>query len=67
MYLVDVDPRQGLLVKARLVPMQVQRFRLSRASAEDSQWLCDLLNRLGAPFDTRAELESDHSLTLQWR
>jgi poly-gamma-glutamate synthesis protein (capsule biosynthesis protein) len=65
MYLLDVDPRQGQLLKARLVPMQVRRFRLNRASAEDSQWLCDLLNRLGAPFGTRAQLESDYSLTLQ--
>jgi poly-gamma-glutamate capsule biosynthesis protein CapA/YwtB (metallophosphatase superfamily) len=65
-YLVDVDPR-GRLLKARLVPMQVRRFRLNRATAEDSQWLCNLLNRLGAPFDTRAQLESDHSLTLQWQ
>jgi poly-gamma-glutamate capsule biosynthesis protein CapA/YwtB (metallophosphatase superfamily) len=67
MYLVEVDPRQGQLLKARMVPMQVRRFRLNRASAEDSQWLCDLLNRLGAPFDTRAQLERDHSLTLQWQ
>jgi len=66
-YLVDVDPLQGRLLKARLVPMQVRRFSLNRASAEDSQWLCDLLNRLGAPFDTRAQLEDDHSLTLQWQ
>jgi poly-gamma-glutamate capsule biosynthesis protein CapA/YwtB (metallophosphatase superfamily) len=67
MYLVEIDPRQGRLLKARLVPMQVRRFRLNRASAEDSQWLCDLLNRLGAPFETRAQLEDDNSLTLQWR
>jgi poly-gamma-glutamate synthesis protein (capsule biosynthesis protein) len=67
MYLLEVDPRQGRLLKARLVPMQIRRFRLNRASAEDSQWLCDLLNRLGAPFGTRARLESDHSLTLQWQ
>jgi poly-gamma-glutamate capsule biosynthesis protein CapA/YwtB (metallophosphatase superfamily) len=67
MYLVDVDPRQGQLLKARLVPMQVRRFRLNRASAEDSQWICDLLNRLGAPFDTRAQSDGDHGLTLQWQ
>jgi poly-gamma-glutamate capsule biosynthesis protein CapA/YwtB (metallophosphatase superfamily) len=67
MYLVEVDPRQGQLLKARMVPMQVRRFRLNRASDEDSQWLCDLLNRLGALIDTRAHLESDHSLTLQWQ
>jgi len=66
-YLVDLDPLEGRLLKARLVPMQVRRFSLNRASAEDSRWLCDLLNRLGAPFDTRAQLEDDHSLTLQWQ
>src|SRR5262249_15078386 len=65
MYLVDVDPRQGRLLKARLVPMQVQRFRLNRASAEDSQWLCALLNGLGARFATRAQLESDTTITVR--
>ena len=64
MYLLDVDPRQGRLLKARLVPMQVRRFKLNRASAEDSQWLCDLLSRLEAPFDTRAQLESDSTITI---
>ena len=64
MYLLDVDPRQGRLLKARLVPMQVRRFKLNRASAEDSQWLCDLLSRLGAPFETRAQLESDSTITI---
>ncbi|HEX5084032.1 MAG TPA: CapA family protein [Blastocatellia bacterium] len=67
MYLVDIDPRHGQLLKTRLVPMRTRRFRLHRASAEDSQWLCDLLNRLGAPFDTRAQLKNDHTLTLQWQ
>jgi poly-gamma-glutamate capsule biosynthesis protein CapA/YwtB (metallophosphatase superfamily) len=67
MYMVEIDPRQGRLLKARLVPMKVRRFRLNRALAEDSQWLCDLLNRLGAPFETRAQLEDDNSLTLQWQ
>ncbi|HEY8460534.1 MAG TPA: CapA family protein [Blastocatellia bacterium] len=66
-YLVDVDPWRGRLLKVRLVPMQIRRFRLNRASAEDSQWLRDLLNRLGAPFGARARLESDYSLTLQWQ
>jgi poly-gamma-glutamate capsule biosynthesis protein CapA/YwtB (metallophosphatase superfamily) len=64
MYLVEIDPLQGRLLKARMVPMQVRRFRLNRASAEDSQWLCDLLNRLGEPFDTRAQLESDYGITV---
>ena len=65
MYLIEIDPLQGRLLKARMVPMQVRRFRLNRASVEDSLWLCDLLNRLGAPFNTQAQLESDYSLTLK--
>jgi poly-gamma-glutamate capsule biosynthesis protein CapA/YwtB (metallophosphatase superfamily) len=66
-YLVKVDPRQGQLVELRLVPLQVRRFRLNRASAADAQWLSMLLNRLGGPFATHVQRESDHSLTLQWQ
>jgi poly-gamma-glutamate synthesis protein (capsule biosynthesis protein) len=64
MYLIEVDPREGRLLKSRMIPMRLRRFRLNRASAEDSLWLCDLLNRLGAKFDTRARLENDHSITV---
>jgi poly-gamma-glutamate synthesis protein (capsule biosynthesis protein) len=65
-YLVKIDPRQGQLVGGRLVPMQVRRFRLNRASTADTHWFHDLPNRLGKPFGAQAQLESDHSLTLRW-
>jgi poly-gamma-glutamate capsule biosynthesis protein CapA/YwtB (metallophosphatase superfamily) len=65
MYLARLDPEQGRLVEARLVPMNVRRFRLNRASKPDAKWLCDLLNRLGAPFGTQAQLEGDNSMTLR--
>src|SRR5262249_40345008 len=64
MYLIRVDPRQGQLVEARLVPFQSRRFRLARASAADGKWLGDLLNHLGVPFRTRVGLEDDTSMTL---
>ena len=64
MYLPAIDPRGGRIVEARLVPMRVARFRLSRAPASDAHRLCDLLNRLGTPLRTRSELTSDHTLTL---
>jgi poly-gamma-glutamate synthesis protein (capsule biosynthesis protein) len=67
MYLLTVDPRQGRLVDARLVPMLIRRFRPNRASEPDTRWLCDLLNRLGAPFGTQVHLESDNSLSLRSR
>ena len=66
LYLVRVDPRQGRLAEARLVPMQARRFRLNRASQADASWLCDLLNRLVAPFGTQVQLEGDNSMTLRW-
>jgi poly-gamma-glutamate synthesis protein (capsule biosynthesis protein) len=66
MYLVQVDPQQGRLVAARLVPMQVRKMRLNRASEADAKWLCDLLNRLGARFGTCAQRERDHSMSLAW-
>jgi poly-gamma-glutamate capsule biosynthesis protein CapA/YwtB (metallophosphatase superfamily) len=66
MYLVELDPSNGKLISARLVPMQMRRFRLERASAADAKWLCNLLNELGAKFSTRVKLQSDNSLVLEW-
>jgi len=54
------------LIAARLVPMQMRRFRLERASATDARWLCDLLNKLEAKFNTCVKLQSDNSLALDW-
>ena len=65
MYLVDLGLRNGQLISARLVPMRMRRFRLEHASAADTEWLCALLNRLGAPFETHVELTADKKLTLK--
>jgi poly-gamma-glutamate synthesis protein (capsule biosynthesis protein) len=53
------------LINAQLVPMQMRRFRLERASAADTKWLCNLLNELGKPFGTALRLQEDNSL-LEW-
>jgi poly-gamma-glutamate synthesis protein (capsule biosynthesis protein) len=67
LYLVELDPRSGRLVLARLVPMHMRRFRLERASAADAEWLCALLNRLGISFGTQVQLAQDEGMTLKWR
>lgn len=67
MYLVKVDPQEGSLVEARLVPLQSRRFRLTRVSRADAKWLSDLLNSLGAPFAAQAELNDDNSMTVRWQ
>jgi poly-gamma-glutamate capsule biosynthesis protein CapA/YwtB (metallophosphatase superfamily) len=67
MYFVELDPQSGRLMSARLVPMQMRRFRLEHASAADTGWLCDLLKNLGARFRTQVRLAEDNSLILEWR
>jgi len=57
MYLVELDQNTGELIAARLLPMQMRRFRLQRASASDAKWLCNLLTKLGAHFGTAATLQ----------
>jgi poly-gamma-glutamate synthesis protein (capsule biosynthesis protein) len=64
MYLVRVDAANGRLVEVRLVPLQARRFRLNRVSRPDARWLCDLLNDLGTPFATKAQLMSDNAISL---
>jgi poly-gamma-glutamate synthesis protein (capsule biosynthesis protein) len=66
MYLLELDHYAGELTNARLVPMQMRRFRLERAPASDAKWLCNLLNELGKRFGTGARSEEDNSLMLQW-
>jgi poly-gamma-glutamate synthesis protein (capsule biosynthesis protein) len=65
MYFVEIDSDSGELMNARLVPMQMRRFQLRRASATDAKWVCNLLNELGEPFGTASRLEDDNSLTLR--
>jgi poly-gamma-glutamate capsule biosynthesis protein CapA/YwtB (metallophosphatase superfamily) len=63
MYLVEINS-DGELINLRLIPMQMRRFRLQRASVSDAKWLSNLLNQLGERFGTWARLNQDNSLTL---
>jgi poly-gamma-glutamate capsule biosynthesis protein CapA/YwtB (metallophosphatase superfamily) len=66
MYLVELDSDSGELIAARLVPMQMRRFRLERGCAADARWIWNLLNELGKPFGTALRLQEDNSMTLEW-
>jgi poly-gamma-glutamate synthesis protein (capsule biosynthesis protein) len=66
MHLVELDSASGELINARLVPMEMRRFRLERASAADAKWICNLMSELAKSFGMRARLEEDNSLRLQW-
>jgi poly-gamma-glutamate synthesis protein (capsule biosynthesis protein) len=67
MYFVSVEPSHGTLVRLSMTPMQMQRFRLTRASDTDGLWLRDVLNREGRSFGTRVEIDRDNTLILYWK
>lgn len=66
MYFVYVDRQDGALTAVRLVPMQMRRFQLQRATRADAVWLCDLLNELASRLKIQVELAEDNSMSLKW-
>lgn len=66
MYLVRCSASSGKLVELKLVPFQIRKFRLNRASREDAVWLRDTLARESADFGTRIELDKDNILKALW-
>ncbi len=65
MYRIRINPWERCLTEVRLIPLEILRFRLVRACRDDAEWLCDLLNRLGASWNTAFQLQDDNSLLLQ--
>jgi poly-gamma-glutamate capsule biosynthesis protein CapA/YwtB (metallophosphatase superfamily) len=57
MYFPTFDARTGRLTRLRMVPLQIFRFSLRRASAADALWLREVLNRESSHFGTRVKLE----------
>lgn len=65
-YLVTLDPARGALVRLEMVPFEIRRLRLSRASKADAGWLRDTLDRECRKVGTRLELGADNALALRW-
>jgi poly-gamma-glutamate capsule biosynthesis protein CapA/YwtB (metallophosphatase superfamily) len=66
MYFASFDCRSGALAGLELVPLQIRRFRLVPASAEDTAWLQRMLNRESAQFDVRADINPGGRLIPFW-
>jgi poly-gamma-glutamate capsule biosynthesis protein CapA/YwtB (metallophosphatase superfamily) len=64
MFFPSLDPETGRLVTLQVTPMQIRKLRLQRASAADTRWLCDTLNRISHPFGVRLTRMTDGVLTL---
>jgi poly-gamma-glutamate synthesis protein (capsule biosynthesis protein) len=66
MYFVRMDSDTGKLTGLEMAPMQTKRFRSNRASAEDTEWLRNTLNRECAKLGGGVELSNDNTLVLHW-
>jgi poly-gamma-glutamate capsule biosynthesis protein CapA/YwtB (metallophosphatase superfamily) len=66
MYFLDVDPASGRLLRLWMIPMQIRRFRLNHASAEDARWLREVLEREGRRLGSGVQARADGSLELCW-
>lgn len=66
MYFVTMDSRTGRLSELAMVPMQPRRFRLTRPSASDVNWLTEVLRREGQPFGTSVTHDPGNRLNLVW-
>jgi poly-gamma-glutamate synthesis protein (capsule biosynthesis protein) len=58
MYFPTFDSKTGRLTRLRMIPLQIFRFSLRRASAVDAAWLCEIINRESRQFGTRVKLEN---------
>ena len=57
----------GRVTHLDLIAFKIRKFRLERASHEDTLWLQAVLSREGERFGTRAEIMDNGRLALRWR
>jgi poly-gamma-glutamate capsule biosynthesis protein CapA/YwtB (metallophosphatase superfamily) len=65
-YLLDTDDDDCTLKKLEMLPFQLRRFRLNRASRPDAAWLAANLDRQCRPFGTVVHQTESDALSLSW-
>lgn len=65
-YFPQVRPENGALAALEMVPFQVRRLHLLRASSEAAGWMAAALSREGARLGTHVDVTSQSTLRLSW-
>jgi poly-gamma-glutamate capsule biosynthesis protein CapA/YwtB (metallophosphatase superfamily) len=65
MYFVSLKPESGQLVGVEMIPMQIRKFQLHRASSKDAQWLGKVMDRESQRFGVRVVINKDHTFSLK--
>ncbi len=66
MYFPAFDPGSGELVRFRMTPLRLRRFRLERPTEEDVAWIRDRMDRECRELGGRVEAGPDGTLELGW-
>jgi poly-gamma-glutamate capsule biosynthesis protein CapA/YwtB (metallophosphatase superfamily) len=66
MYFAAFDSSSANLVELEVVPLQIRRFQLTRASPDDIEWMRAVLDRESCRFGARVGLKSNGRLALSW-
>jgi poly-gamma-glutamate capsule biosynthesis protein CapA/YwtB (metallophosphatase superfamily) len=66
MYFLSMEATTGELIELRMIPTQIKRFRIHRASQRDSMWLRDRLDRECQKLGTHVELVDRNDFILKW-
>ncbi|MFA8435022.1 MAG: CapA family protein [Marinifilaceae bacterium] len=66
MYFLSMDPVNGKLLSLQMVPTQIKRFKVNRASYADAKWLQKVLNREGKALGTSVRLDKENRMWLEW-
>jgi poly-gamma-glutamate synthesis protein (capsule biosynthesis protein) len=66
MYFVDIDVENGALCAGEIAVLQIRRFQLVKASAQDVDWTQQRLNRECRRLGTRVDQTADGGLALGW-
>ena len=65
MYFATLESSTGKLVNLHMIPTQIKRLRVQRASREELLWLRQVLNREGQKLGTSVQWDGDKTLTLE--
>lgn len=65
-FLARCSASRGSLGELKMLPFQIRKFRLNRASRESAEWLRGTLDRESRKFGTRITIGKDDALQVQW-
>ncbi|NJD32393.1 MAG: CapA family protein [Gammaproteobacteria bacterium] len=66
LYLPDLEAETGRLIRLTLIPTCIRKFRLDRASDDETEWLEQTMTRESRSFGTRLERVPGGLLELRW-